>query len=1145
MNPIQDGRDDMTQETPETPTTSWLDIPISKWIKTFDFEKLFFAIILIVAILSRLSMLGTRVMAHDEINHLIPSYQLFKGEGYMHDPVTHGPMQFHLIAMAYTLFGDTDFNSRLPHALFSIATVWMVWKYRRYLGRVGALAAAAMMCISPFMLFYGRYARNEAFVGLFAVLTIYMMLRYLEQPDNKYLLGLAAVFAMQFCTKETAYIYSAQALLFLAIVFFKRIFQSEWRIPRDKITFIIGLAAGLIFFASFAIISHQVNASIAPEETAATVTDTAQSLTGEAAAVPGTIRAMQIAAILASLAGFGVAAYYVYRGYGLEAIRADRSFDLLMLLGTLVLPELTAFPLSLVGIDVLQFRNASSVNFSAVEIIAPLIGLVLMLLISVGLGLWWKKEFWWKPALIFYGIFIFLYTTMFTNGVGFFTGILGSLAYWLSQQGVERGGQPMYYYALIEIPIYEFLPAIGTILGIVYAVRRWVMQEETRIVERYSLGTDAPQDQPPLGMDEQLPVWMLVFWSISALGAYSVAGERMPWLTVHITWPMILLAGWAFGRYFTHVNWRSVFSVRGAIYLTCTIFMVIGLGRIVAALNTTPLPFAGNQLDQLQVTSTFLFSIAVVLGSLAAMFFLKRLGEDYKYGQFIGSAVIALLAVLTVRASYRANFILYDTAKEYLVYAHAARGPLDILDQVEEISERMTGGLGLRIGYDTHSNYPYWWYLRHYTNLHFYDAYPSKDLLNDEIVIAGNPLYTKVDPILAKDYYSFEYVRLWWPNQDYFGLTWDKVKEAITNPAIREGIFDIWYNRDYTKYAEATNSTVMTEITWEPAERMKLYIRKDLMTRMWNYGAAPVVAQAEVDPYEEGMIVLAPDVVVGTVGSEAGQFNSPRGVAVAPDNSFYVADASNHRIQHFSSDGVLINEWGSFGDVAKDAPGGTFNEPWGVAVGPDGSVYVTDTWNGRVQKFSADGTFIKAWGKFGQGPALDEFYGPRGIAVGPDGRVYVTDTGNKRVVIFDADGNPVSAFGSAGMEAGQFDEPVGITVDASGDIYVADTWNQRVQVFDGKSFDQILSFDVSAWSSQSLDNKPFIAVDDIGNIFITDPEGYRVIEFSSNGEFLRTWGEYSPESDGFGLSSGIATDKSGGLWVSDSANGRLLHFLLQ
>jgi DNA-binding beta-propeller fold protein YncE len=110
-----------------------------------------------------------------------------------------------------------------------------------------------------------------------------------------------------------------------------------------------------------------------------------------------------------------------------------------------------------------------------------------------------------------------------------------------------------------------------------------------------------------------------------------------------------------------------------------------------------------------------------------------------------------------------------------------------------------------------------------------------------------------------------------------------------------------------------------------------------------------------------------------------------------------------------------------------------------VAVGPDGSVYVTDTWNARVVKFTAKGKYITSWGFYGQ-DTPEAFWGPRGIAVDSKSRVYVADTGNKRIVVFDSKGAYITQFGTAGLDAGQFDEPVGVAVAFDGTVYVTDTW---------------------------------------------------------------------------------------------------------
>ena len=112
-------------------------------------------------------------------------------------------------------------------------------------------------------------------------------------------------------------------------------------------------------------------------------------------------------------------------------------------------------------------------------------------------------------------------------------------------------------------------------------------------------------------------------------------------------------------------------------------------------------------------------------------------------------------------------------------------------------------------------------------------------------------------------------------------------------------------------------------------------------------------------------------------------------------------------------------------------------------------------------------------------------------------------------------------------------------------MYVTDTWNQRIQVLestDGKNYTSINQWPISGWLSQSLDNKPFITIRPDGNIFITDPEGYRVIEFNKDGQFLQLWGQFGTDNASFGIASGIASDPSGNIWVSDANNNRLMRF---
>ncbi|MCJ7696544.1 MAG: NHL repeat-containing protein, partial [Anaerolineaceae bacterium] len=504
----------------------------------------------------------------------------------------------------------------------------------------------------------------------------------------------------------------------------------------------------------------------------------------------------------------------------------------------------------------------------------------------------------------------------------------------------------------------------------------------------------------------------------------------------------------------------------------------------------------------------------------------------------------SILIVITFRTSFRASFINYDFAKEFLVYAHAARDPKDILEQVERISSRLYGNKDIPVAYDNDSLYPYWWYFRDYPNRKWFSDTPTKDLRDSPVILVGVDNFAKIEPVVSDQYYRFNYKRMWWPIEDYDNLTFERLWNNITDANMRGALWDIWFNRDYTKYAQVTGRTNLTLSSWSPSSEMRMYIRKVIAAQIWEYGIAPTPEEPKVDPYEQGMINLDADMVLSIF--DGTPLSGPRAVAISPDNSIYVSDTNNHRILHISPDGTLLQSWGGFADVLNGpAPAGMFNYPSGIAISKEGFVYVADTWNHRIQKFTASGIFITMWDQFGSEEFPDSFWGPRGIAVDKLGRVYVTDTGKQRIVIFDGNGKFLTQFGSIGLTPGLFDEPVGIAVDDNGFVYVADTWNNRVQIMqpteDLLYYSSFQTWEVNAWNSQSLDNKPFLALDSKNRVYITDPDLGRILQFDQYGNFLQLWGGYD-NSTPIGIASGIAIDKDGHVWVADALYNSLLRF---
>lgn len=230
--------------------------------------------------------------------------------------------------------------------------------------------------------------------------------------------------------------------------------------------------------------------------------------------------------------------------------------------------------------------------------------------------------------------------------------------------------------------------------------------------------------------------------------------------------------------------------------------------------------------------------------------------------------------------------------------------------------------------------------------------------------------------------------------------------------------------------------------------------------------------------------------IFGQEGTGAGDFTFPGGVAVNDaSGDVYVADVgesgTGQRIQQFTADGEFIRAWGwgvdtgaatfevcsdsclggiqgsgagQFSFRAQDPDTFVFMHPQIAIDQADGSLYVADTLNNRVQKFTASGAYTGQFGVGGSGDA--EFNIPQGIAVDPSTRdVYVADTGNNRVQRFSSAGAYVSQIGpvAGGVAEGEFTRPKRVAVDSSGRLYVLDVGNARVQRFtSGGEFDQIL-----------------------------------------------------------------------------------------
>ena len=185
----------------------------------------------LAALAMRLWDLSGRTMHYDEAIHLYYSWRLSNFEGFIHSPWMHGPFQIELVATFLRLLGDSDFVARLAYVIFGTVLVILPFFLRNHLGRAGAFITGLLLAVSPSLLYFSRFGRNDIIMAVLTVSLFMLLWHYCHNPRNRFLYISAALLAIAFASKETAYIVAA---IFGALALLLAIPFTRERVRQDR-----------------------------------------------------------------------------------------------------------------------------------------------------------------------------------------------------------------------------------------------------------------------------------------------------------------------------------------------------------------------------------------------------------------------------------------------------------------------------------------------------------------------------------------------------------------------------------------------------------------------------------------------------------------------------------------------------------------------------------------------------------------------------------------------------------------------------------------------------------------------------------------------------------------------------------------------
>jgi 4-amino-4-deoxy-L-arabinose transferase-like glycosyltransferase len=643
----------VTAPPTERPPVSTVPIALAeprRWSLTY--EQALYLLIGVFSVLSHLYLLGDRAFHHDETLHAAYSWRIYQGQGYLHDPLLHGPFLYYLTALHYFLFGDSDFTARLGAALFGIVLTLLPWLLRRDLGRGTALIASIYLLISPVVLYVGRFIRHDIFAVVFELLSVIAILRYIATERPVWHYTLAAAMGLMLTTMETFY-------LFLAIV---GSFVAVW------IVFQVGrqLFWLLLAYVAVAGVALKLVPRLAgpiplptPEQALLVRHQPDNNLIIYARNVATTIGPMllhpaMLLLLLSTALFLGTALTLIFFKHGSDGRSAWRRIADTAPRGTLI-----------GALDRIPARQ-------------------------------WAIAF--GIAFVIYALqyTAFLSNPLTPNIAGLITGVSGSFLYWLGQHEVQRGGQPPHYY-LFQLSVYEPLLLLFGPLGLVLIARRLLR-----------LRRPQPNDEQPT-RDRRWSAERLLFapallawWSLGALAIYSWAGEKMPWLTIHVALPLALLSAWTLSRIW---SWAA----RGGFD---------GLALALTGMTGVLLLLAFNQFTSLARDAAAV-RLAAAWPALALIFVALLVAGMFALYRSLRPALLAVLSLtlafglfFTLRSSIRLAYVNGDVPVEPMVFVQTAPDVTRALEQLRAASLLRTGRLDLPIRFDNETIWD--WYLRNY-----------------------------------------------------------------------------------------------------------------------------------------------------------------------------------------------------------------------------------------------------------------------------------------------------------------------------------------------------------------------------------------------------------------------------------------------